>query len=90
MLLHSKENNQQRWKSTEEEKVSVNHISHKGLISKIHKELQLISQKLPYNPVKKWSNDLNRHSSTEDIKMAKRYMKGAQHHYSSGKCKSKR
>lgn len=30
---------------------------------------------------------MNSHTSTEDIPMAKSYIKNAQHHYSSGKCK---
>ena len=41
------------------------------------------------NPIKKWEKGLNRHFSKEDMQIANKYMKDAQHGLLLGKCKSK-
>ena len=41
------------------------------------------------NLTEKWAEDLNGHFSKEDIEMANRHMKNAQHHQLLEECKSK-
>ena len=59
---------------TEWEKISVNDISGKGLVSKIYKALTKLNTEKTNNPVKKWAKDMNGHLS-KDIKMANQHKK---------------
>jgi hypothetical protein len=51
----------------------------KGLITRIHRELNRLNSPQINEPIKKWATELNGTFSKEEVQMAKKHMKSAHH-----------
>ena len=60
---------------SEWEEITAKETTDRGLISKIYKQLMQLNTRKTNNPIKNWTDYLNRHVSKEDIQRANKHMK---------------
>jgi hypothetical protein len=64
---------------TEWEKIFPSYTSDKRLITRIYRELKKLNSPKINSPIKKWTTELNRTFSKEEVQMAKKHIKNAHH-----------
>jgi hypothetical protein len=74
-LLHSKAVTRLKRQPTGWEEILASDLFDKGLISRIYREFKKLSPQRIDTPVKKWTHELNREFSKEEVQMASKYVK---------------